>query len=199
LRTNSTYAKRFLLVAAAVAAFGLAGCRQDMHDQPKLQTLGRSAFFSDHRASRPPVDGAVARGELHEDELLHTGFQNGELTTEFPYPVTREIVERGRQRFNIYCTPCHGQLGDGLGTVVQRGFQRPPSYHIDRLRQAPVGHFYNVISNGKGRMYSFNDRIQTDDRWAIVSYIRALQLSRNVSVNDLPAAVVAELNAEAAQ
>lgn len=199
MRTNSTYAKRFLLVAAAVAAFGLAGCRQDMHDQPKLQTLGRSAFFSDHRASRPPVDGAVARGELHEDELLHTGFQNGELTTEFPYPVTREIVERGRQRFNIYCTPCHGQLGDGLGTVVQRGFQRPPSYHIDRLRQAPVGHFYNVISNGKGRMYSFNDRIQTDDRWAIVSYIRALQLSRNVSVNDLPAAVVAELNAEAAQ
>lgn len=199
MRTNSTYAKRFLFAAAAVAVFGLSGCRQDMHDQPKLQPLERSAFFSDHRASRPPVDGAVARGELHEDELLYTGFENGELATEFPYPVTREVVERGRQRFNIYCSPCHGQLGDGLGAVVQRGFQRPPSYHIDRLRQAPVGHFYNVISNGKGRMYSFNDRIQPNDRWAIVSYIRALQLSRHVSVSDLPAAVAAELTAEAAQ
>jgi hypothetical protein len=188
-----------LLAAAAVAAIGLSACRQDMHDQPKLQSLGRSEFFSDHRAARPPVDGAVARGELREDELFYTGFENGELATRFPNPVTRETVERGRLRYNIYCSPCHGQLGDGLGAVVQRGFQRPPSYHIDRLRQAPAGHFYNVITNGKGRMYSFNDRIKPDDRWAIVAYIRALQLSRHVSVNELPQAVVAELNAEAAQ
>ena len=199
MRTNSTYAKRFLLAAAAIAAFGISACRQDMHDQPKLQPLERSSFFSDQRASRPPVDGTVARGELHEDALLYTGFENGELATEFPFPVTRAVIERGRQRFDIYCSPCHGQVGDGLGAVVQRGFQRPPSYHIDRLREAPVGHFYNVITNGKGRMYSFNDRIQPNDRWAIASYIRALQLSRNVNVNDLPPAVVAELNAEAAQ
>ena len=176
-----------------------AGCRQDMHDQPKLQPLERSSFFSDQRASRPPVDGTVARGELHEDALLYTGFENGELATEFPFPVTRAVIERGRERFDIYCSPCHGQIGNGLGAVVQRGFQRPPSYHIDRLREAPVGHFYNVITNGKGRMYSFNDRIQPNDRWAIASYIRALQLSRHVNVNDLPPAVVAELNAGAAQ
>ena len=199
MRTNSTYAKRFLLAAAAIAAFGISACRQDMHDQPKLQPLERSSFFSDQRASRPPVDGTVARGELHEDALLYTGFENGELATEFPFPVTRAVIERGRQRFDIYCSPCHGQVGDGLGAVVQRGFQRPPSYHIDRLREAPVGHFYNVITNGKGRMYSFNDRIQPNDRWAIVAYIRALQLSRNVNVSALPPAVVAELNAEAAQ
>ena len=199
MRTNSTYARRFLLAAAAIAVLGVSGCRQDMHDQPKLEPLEGSDFFSDRRASRPSVDGTVARGELREDFLFYTGFENGELATEFPFPVTREVVERGRQRFNIYCSPCHGLIGDGLGAVVQRGFQRPPSYHINRLREAPVGHFYNVITHGKGRMYSFNDRIPPDDRWAIVSYIRALQLSRNVDVNDLPPAVVAELSAEAAQ
>jgi Cytochrome C oxidase, cbb3-type, subunit III len=199
LRTNSTYARRFLLALAAVAAVGVSACRQDMHDQPKLEPLEGSDFFSDRRASRPSVDGTVARGELREDVFLYTGFNNGELATEFPFPVTRDVVERGQHRFNIYCSPCHGLIGDGLGAVVQRGFQRPPSYHIERLRAAPVGHFYNVITHGKGRMYSFNDRIPPDDRWAIASYIRALQLSRQVDVNDLPPAVVAELNAEAAQ
>lgn len=195
MRTNRTYAKRFFAAAVALAALGASACRQDMHDQPKLQPMEKSEFFSDHRASRPPVDGAVARGELREDELFYTGFVNGELSTEFPFEVTREVVERGKQRFNIYCTPCHGGVGDGMGTVVQRGFQRPPSYHIERLRQAPAGHFYNVIANGKGRMYSFNDRIQPRDRWAIVAYIRALQLSRNVNVDELPATAVAQVNA----
>jgi len=196
LRTNSTYAKRYLLAVAALAALGAIGCRQDMHDQPKLQPLERSDFFSDGRASRPPVDGAVARGELRDDTHLYTGFVDGELAEAFPFAVTREVVDRGHQRFDIFCSPCHGRIGDGQGTVVQRGFQRPPSYHIERLRQAPVGHFYNVIANGKGRMYSFNDRIQPNDRWAIVAYIRALQVSQNVSVDDLPDAIVADLRSE---
>jgi len=185
-----------LLAVAALAALGAAGCRQDMHDQPKLQPLERSDFFSDGRASRPPVDGAVARGELRDDTHLYTGFVDGELAEAFPFAVTREVVDRGHQRFDIFCSPCHGRIGDGQGTVVQRGFQRPPSYHIERLRQAPVGHFYNVIANGKGRMYSFNDRIQPNDRWAIVAYIRALQVSQNVSVDDLPDAIVADLRSE---
>lgn len=167
-----------------------------MHDQPKLQPLERSDFFSDGRASRPPVDGAVARGDLRDDTHLYTGFVDGELAETFPFAVTREVVDRGHQRFDIFCSPCHGRIGDGQGTVVQRGFQRPPSYHIERLRQAPAGHFYNVIANGKGRMYSFNDRIQPNDRWAIVAYIRALQVSQNVSVDDLPDAIVADLRAE---
>lgn len=167
-----------------------------MHDQPKLQANEKSEFFSDGRASRPPVDGAVARGDLREDAHLYTGFVDGELAATFPFEVTHEVIDRGHQRFDIYCSPCHGRLGDGQGTVVQRGFQRPPSYHIERLRQSTVGHFYNVIANGKGRMYSFNDRIQPNDRWAIVAYIRALQLSQNVSADELPAAVVAELGSE---
>ena len=196
MRTNSTRAKRFLLAVAALAALGAAGCRQDMHDQPKLQANEKSEFFSDGRASRPPVDGSVARGELREDAHLYTGFVDGELASTFPFEVTHEVIDRGHQRFDIYCSPCHGRLGDGQGTVVQRGFQRPPSYHIERLRQSPAGHFYNVIANGKGRMYSFNDRIQPNDRWAIVAYIRALQLSQNVSTDELPAAVVAELGSE---
>ncbi len=180
----------------AAALLGLTGCRQDMHDQPKLKTLGHVMFFDDGRASRPPVAGAVARGDLRADDHLYTGYVNGELATEFPMPVTREVVMRGRERFEIYCSPCHGRLGDGGGAIVQRGFQRPPSYHIERLRREPVGHFYNVIANGKGRMYSFNDRIQVEDRWAIVSYIRALQLSQSVGVDELPQAMVAELRAE---
>ena len=167
-----------------------------MHDQPKLQPMERSDFFSDGRASRPPVDGAVARGELRDDKHLYTGFVDGELAEAFPFAVTREVVDRGHQRFDIFCSPCHGRIGDGQGIVVQRGFQRPPSYHIERLRQAPAGHFYNVIANGKGRMYSFNDRIQPNDRWAIVAYIRALQVSQNVGVDDLPDAIAADLRSE---
>ena len=188
--------RRLTLLLGAAALVGLAGCRQDMHDQPKLETLEHGMFFDDGRASRPPVAGAVARGELREDELLYTGYVNGELATEFPMAVTRAVVERGRDRFDIYCSPCHGRLGDGAGAVVQRGFQRPPSYHSERLRGEPVGHFYNVISNGKGRMYSFNDRVPVEDRWAIVSYIRALQLSQAAPVDELPQEMAAELRAE---
>ena len=127
------------------------------------------------------------------------GYVGGELATTFPFPVTREVVERGRNRFDIYCSPCHGKLGDGEGAIVQRGFQGPPTYHSARLRNAPPGHFYNVITNGYGRMFSFNDRVQPRDRWAIVSYIRALQLSQSAPIDQLPASVVGELRAEGIQ
>ena len=195
LRTNSKI-PALLAVAALLAA---AGCRQDMHDAPYLERLEKSDFFADGRASRLPVAGTVAQGELREDAHLYTGHVNGELATAFPFAVTRDVVERGRSRYEIFCQPCHGSLGDGYGTIVQRGFQQPPSYHIDRLRSAPAGHFYNVIANGYGRMYSFNDRIQTTDRWAIVAYIRALQLSQAAPLNELPEGVVAALRAEGIQ
>lgn len=189
--------KTKLLPALAAGALLLtaAGCRQDMHDGPYYERLEKSAFFEDGRASRPPVDGAVARGELRADDHLWTGYVDGEPATTFPFAIDREVVMRGRERFEIYCSPCHGKLGDGNGAIVQRGFQHPPTYHQERLRNAPPGHFYNVIANGYGRMYSFNDRIKVRDRWAIVAYIRALQLSQGVSADELPQAMAAELRA----
>lgn len=186
-------------LAAGLALLLGAGCRQDMHDGPYVERLEKSTFFDDGRGSRPPVAGAVAYGDLRADAHLYTGYVGGELASSFPMEVTRETVERGRTRFEIFCQPCHGSLGDGYGSIVQRGFQQPPSYHIDRLRNAPAGHFYNVIANGYGRMYSFNDRIQVEDRWAIVAYIRALQLSQAAPMNELPEGVVAELRAEGIQ
>lgn len=186
-------------LSAAVLLLAAAGCRQDMHDGPYYERYEASAFFEDGRASRPPVEGAVARGELRADDHLYKGYVNGELAMTFPFPVTREVVERGRNRFDIYCSPCHGRLGNAQGAVVQRGFQTPPSYHIERLRNAPPGHFFNVITNGYGRMFSFNDRIKPRDRWAIVSYIRALQLSQSAPIDQLPENVVSELRAEGIQ
>jgi cytochrome c553 len=132
------------------------------------------------------VPGTVARGQLRIDEGFYTGKVNGVELDAFPMPVTRDVLERGRERYNIYCTPCHDRLGEGRGMIVQRGFPPPPSYHIDRLRQAPVGHFYDVMTNGYGTMYSYASRISPEDRWAIAAYIRALQLSQQIKVADLP-------------
>ena len=190
---------RATAVLIGVALLALVGCRQDMHDGPYYERYERSAFFADGRASRPMVEGAVARGELRADDHLYRGYVEGELATTFPFAVTREVVERGRSRFEIYCSPCHGRLGDGQGAIVQRGFQTPPSYHIERLRNAPPGHFFNVITTGYGRMFSFNDRVKPEDRWAIVSYIRALQFSQSAPLGELPESVVSELRAEGIQ
>lgn len=189
--------KNSLLLALGVASLAI-GCRQDMHDQPRFEPMEVNDFFADGRASRPNVSGTVARGELRADAHFYEGKVNGELAAALPFPLTREIVERGQQRYDIYCSPCHGRVGDGKGTVAQRGFEDPPptSYHIERLRSAPLGHFYDVITNGSGRMLSFNDRVKPRDRWAIASYIRALQISQAVSMDELPQAVVAELGAE---
>ena len=172
---------------------GTSACRVDMHQQPKLKPDDPSTFFADGRANRPELPDTVAQGRAHIDELFYTGRVNGAEAAKFPYPITRLVLERGRSRFNIYCSPCHDYTGSGRGTIVQRGFPPPPSFHIDRLRQAPPGHFFQVITNGYGAMFSYAGRIPTEDRWAIVAYIRALQLSQHATLDDVPASERAQL------
>jgi mono/diheme cytochrome c family protein len=164
-----------------------SGCRQDMHDQPKYQPLERSSFFEDGRASRPLLAGTIAQGQLREDAHLYTGKSGKDPVTTFPFPITEQVLRRGQQRYNIYCSPCHDRLGTGLGMVVRRGLRQPPSYHIDRLRQSPVGYFFDVISNGFGAMPDYATEIQPVDRWAIVAYIRVLQRSQQATLADVPA------------
>jgi mono/diheme cytochrome c family protein len=164
-----------------------AACRQDMHDQPKVEAYEQSDFFADGRGMREIPEGTVARGQLNEDQLLHTGKVNGELSDEMPFPATREVLERGRERFNVYCTPCHGLSGMGNGMVVQRGFRPPPSLHAEAQRSRPLGHYFDVMTNGFGAMPDYRAQVPPDDRWAIAAYIRALQLSQRATVNDVPA------------
>ncbi|MGA8072351.1 MAG: cytochrome c [Candidatus Acidiferrales bacterium] len=173
-------------VAAMLAAGALGGCRLDMHLQPRYNPYDPSDFFSDGRSARQPVAGTVARGELRIDEQLYTGKVDGKLADTFPFPITANDILRGQQRYNIYCSPCHDYTGSGRGMIVQRGFPPPPSYHIDRLRQAPVGHFFDVMTNGFGAMYSYASRISPEDRWRIAAYIRALQLSEHAKIEDVP-------------
>ncbi|MGH9657344.1 MAG: c-type cytochrome, partial [Bryobacteraceae bacterium] len=161
-------------------------CRQDMHDQPKYEPLEASRFFADGRASRPLIAGTVPRGFLREDAHLYTGKIGGEPADRFPFPIDRAVLDRGRERFNIYCTPCHDRLGNGLGMVVRRGFRRPPSYHTDRLRAAPAGYLFDVVTNGFGAMPDYAAQIQPRDRWAIVAYVKVLQRSQRASLADVP-------------
>jgi mono/diheme cytochrome c family protein len=172
---------------AALVVLSAAACRQDMHDQPKYIPLRESTFFNDARSARPFVQGTVARGELREDTLLYTGKMNGADATMFPFPVDEKVMARGQERFNIYCSPCHGRTGLGDGMVVRRGYRRPPSYLDDRLLGAPVGHFFDVISNGFGAMPDYAAQIKAEDRWAIVAYVRALQMSGHATLADVPA------------
>lgn len=174
-----------LLAGASIAS--VACSRLDMQDQPKYKPQRLSEFFADGRDGRPELDGTIARGELNEDVAYYNGKDAaGKDLDTFPIAVDKAVIERGRQRYDIYCAPCHGRLGNGMGMIVQRGFKQPPSYHIDRLRNAPVGHFFDVITNGYGAMLNYSQQIQVRDRWAIVAYIRALQFSQNANVNDLP-------------
>jgi mono/diheme cytochrome c family protein len=164
--------------------FVTAACRQDMHDQPKYEPLESSAFFRDGQASRPLVDGTVARGQLQDDEHLYTGKVDGQPATTFPFPISGAMMDRGQERYNVYCAPCHDRVGNGVGMIVRRGYRQPQSFHIDRLRAAPPGHFYDVITNGFGAMPDYRAQIQPEDRWAIVAYIRALQLSQHAADTD---------------
>lgn len=169
-----------------LAVLALAGCRQDMHDQPRFKPLAKSDFYADLRSARPPVEGTVARGEFHQDTYFYTG-KVGESPGDYmPFAVNQEVLARGRERFNIYCSPCHSRTGDGNGVIVQRGFRRPPSYHTERLRQAPLGYFFDVMTHGFGAMPDYAAQISAQDRWNIVAYIRALQLSQNATPSDVP-------------
>jgi mono/diheme cytochrome c family protein len=164
-----------------------------MHDQPRYKPLGQSNFFGDNRSERTPVEGTVARGQLRDDEHLYAGKVNGQPATTFPFTITESVVKRGQERYNIYCSPCHDALGTGQGMIVRRGFKKPNSYHIDRLRQAPVGYYFDVITNGFGVMPSYAEQVAVADRWAIIAYIRALQLSQNATMDDVPEDKRAEL------
>jgi len=177
--------------AALVTLAGVAsGCHRDMRDQPRHEPLEQSDFFPDGLSARQPVAGTVARGQLHEDTLFFTGMTaEGKLTAELPVPLTRALLERGRERFDIYCSVCHGRTGDGLGMIVRRGFKQPPSFHDQRLRDSSVGYFFDVMTNGFGVMSSYAAQVKPADRWAIAAYIRALQKSQNARLEELPRAM----------
>jgi mono/diheme cytochrome c family protein len=176
-------AKLFLPFAFCLLpfAFLVSACRQDMHDQPKYKPLRPSRFFSDGQSARQPVEGVVP----YSVGAVSPMTDESKATT-LPFAATEQVMDRGQERFNIYCAPCHGALGYGNGMIVQRGFRAPPSYHIDRLRQAPVGHFYDVMTNGFGAMPSYADKVAPHDRWAVAAYVRALQLSQHATLADVP-------------
>jgi hypothetical protein len=175
--------RRALLLAAApaVLALALAGCRNDMHRQAKTKDLRESTFFADHSSARPLPEGVVARGFLRDDAVLYRGTgPDGKFVLDLPVPVTKQLLLRGRERFNIYCSPCHGRTGDGQGMIVQRGFKNPSTFHVDRLRNERAGYFFDVMTNGFGQMSSYASQITPEDRWAVVSWIRTLQASQNM-------------------
>jgi mono/diheme cytochrome c family protein len=190
---------RLVLVLVLVLVAGLStGCRQDMHDQPKLEPYEASSFFADGRASRPRIEGTIPRGSplVDRDTHLEDGKDaQGKLVATFPYPVTKDVLERGRERYDIYCAPCHAKTGDGDGMIVRRGYRRPPSMHEARLREISAGHLFDVMTNGFGAMPDYRAQIATRDRWAIVAYIRALQASRAATIADVPADQRAALEA----
>ena len=182
-----------------LGAASLAGCRQDMHQAPRYNPLAKSDFFADQRASRPLVEGTVARGFLRDDKVFYTGRQpNGAFVTELPVKVDKALLERGQERFNVYCSPCHGRTGDGNGMIVQRGFKQPTSYHSDRLRAQPIGYFYDVMTNGFGAMQDYSAQVAPRDRWAVAAYIRTLQFSRQATLADVPAEARGALDGHAA-
>jgi Cytochrome C oxidase, cbb3-type, subunit III len=174
-----------LALVAAIAVW--SGCRLDMHVQPKQNPLSRSDFYPDQRSARPLVEGTIARGQLHEDTYFYTGKIGDNPGDVMPFPVTKEVLERGRERYDIFCAPCHSRVGDGNGFIPSRGFTRmPPSYHTPRLQKAPLGYFFDVMTNGFGIMPDYASQVSPEDRWKIVAYIRALQLSQNASMEDVP-------------
>ena len=179
-------ASRWLKALYLISLVLVTACRQDMHDQPKYRGLRASTFFADGSSARPLVEGTVARGTLQEDEAFFTGKNEKVTVKELPFAVDDALLNRGQERFNIYCSPCHDKVGGGNGMVVQRGYRRPPSFHIDRLRQADAGYFFDVITNGFGVMPDYRAQVAPRDRWAIVAYIRALQLSQHAPATDVP-------------
>ena len=189
LRNVGNFSSRrpWILPVATTLLMALSACRIDMHVQPRQNPLSRSDFYADQRSARPPVEGTVARGDLREDTYFYTGKIGNNPGDVMPFPVNKQVLERGRERFNIFCAPCHSRLGDGNGFVPSRGFARkPPSFHIPRLQKAPLGYFYDIITNGFGIMPDYASQVPPRDRWDIVAYVRALQLSQNATMDDVP-------------
>jgi mono/diheme cytochrome c family protein len=183
-----TLSRRFCVLTSAFCLLtAAAGCRQDMHNTPVGQPLRESLFAKDVSTSRVPVEGTVARGTLQDDAAFFTGKEGGTAVNALPFPLTAQVLDRGEARFNIYCAPCHGVSGRGDGMIVRRGYRQPPSFHVDRLQQAPIGHFYDTMTNGFGAMPDYRAQIAPRDRWAIAAYVRALQLSQHATAADIPA------------
>lgn len=190
-----------LLPAVLLSAAGLlsSGCRQGMYDQPKKKALAESDFYPDGSSARVPPAGTVARGFLREDRALYAGLgPDGKFVTELPVPLTKELLLRGRERYDVFCSPCHARQGDGRGMIVQRGFKQPASFHIDRLRQQPIGYYFDVMTNGFNQMSSYASQVPPEDRWAIAAYVRTLQLSRAAPAGALSDADLLALAAPAA-
>jgi mono/diheme cytochrome c family protein len=175
-----------ILLAALVFVSGLPGCHEDMYDQKKYKPLASSEFYRDGQSSRPLVEGTVVHRDHSDDGVIATGLVDGKPSEVFPLALSEAMVRRGQERFNIFCSPCHGRTGDGGGMIVQRGFPRPPSFYADSIRALPVGRYVDVIAHGFGRMYSYADRVDPVDRWAVAAFIRTLQASREVDVHDIP-------------
>ena len=188
IRISPKIATALRLSALAPILIGAAGCHTDMWVQPKTYSQQNSTFFANNSSARTLEPHTIPRGFLRADDAFFTGYKDGKLVNDLPIPVTEALIKRGQERFMIYCTPCHGRLGDGNGMIAQRGFKlrRPvATYHTDRLRNMPVGHFYDVITNGYGTMFSYAARVEPQDRWAIASYIRVLQFSQHAAPSDV--------------
>ncbi|MDQ3855154.1 MAG: cytochrome c [Chloroflexota bacterium] len=192
-----TARKAPVLVCLLLGTLVLSACAGNHRNQPYYQPGKESKLFADGKAMQEPPEDTVSRGRLDEDPFLYTGMVNGKLARGFPFPITKQVLDRGQERFEISCVPCHGETGNGDGMIVRRGFPPPPSYHIDRLRTVEEGHFFDVITNGFGAMPAYGYQVAPRDRWAIIAYIRALQLSQNASVNDVPPADRGKLQGEA--
>ena len=189
MRTHSRRRRPTLALLTLACALVLTGCGRNMFDQARYETLDASAFFADGAAARPLIDGTVSRERGAVDATFYTGQGPQGLLTEVPLELTVDVLQRGQERYNIYCAVCHNYNGDGRGMIVQKGAVQPTSFNAQRLLDAPVGYFFNAMTNGFGRMYPYASRIPPEDRWAIAAYIRALQLSQNASVEDIPEGV----------
>jgi mono/diheme cytochrome c family protein len=184
-------------ITLALGCAFVLSCRQDMYDQPKTKDLSSSEFFKDGQSARPIPADTVARGFLREDQALYRGMTpEGTFVSTLPVPLTKDLLLRGRERFDIFCSPCHGRQGNGRGMIVQRGFKQPTSFHEDRLRNQPIGYFFDVMTNGFGQMSSYASQVPPEDRWAVAAYVRALQLSQHARITDLSAEDRAKLEKE---
>jgi len=196
MRSQRNIGGRALVLLIALTSLGLAACRPDMMNQPKAKPLSVSDFFSNGSNARQPPLHTVANGQAREDTAFYTGLTNGIYVTKLPVKLTPHLLARGQERFNAICAECHDRTGSGNGMVVQRGFPQPPSFHVDRLRNAAIGHFFDVITNGYGVMYPYATRVDPEDRWAIAAYVRALQLSHHASLSDADPAERAKLDGQ---